>query len=126
MAYRVNEDGWMQMMYAWGLLHCGECGEVELQRALELARAHAKPIEEFRATSQLRFFGYHTLAAAQARAGSLIEAIKSKQDEFTTDYNEWVCNLRFGMEKLNVLLDSEQLYQGKFHLNHDKMDALPE
>lgn len=57
---------------------------------------------------------------------ALIEAIKSKQDEFTTDYEEWVCNLRFGMEKLNVLLDSEQLYQGKFHLNHDKMDALPE
>jgi len=57
---------------------------------------------------------------------SLIETIKSKEDEFTLDYDEWVDNLRFGMEKLNVLLDSEQIYRGEVHMNHDKTDTLPE
>lgn len=57
---------------------------------------------------------------------ALIEAIKSKEDEFTPDYDEWVYNLRYGMDQLNLLLDSEQIYQGKVHMNHDKMDTLPE
>ena len=57
---------------------------------------------------------------------ALIEAIKSKEDEFTPDYNEWVYNLRYGIKKLNTLLDSEQIYRGEVHMNHDKTDTLPE
>ncbi|WP_420422043.1 hypothetical protein [Simkania sp.] len=57
---------------------------------------------------------------------ALIETIKSKENEFTLDYREWVYNLRDGIEKLNLLLDSEQIYRGEVHVNHDKTDTLPE
>ncbi|MCB1068167.1 MAG: hypothetical protein KDK56_08280 [Simkania sp.] len=56
---------------------------------------------------------------------AFIETIKSREDEFTLDYREWVCNLRYGIEKLNLLLDSEQIYRGEIHMNHDKTDTLP-
>ena len=57
---------------------------------------------------------------------ALIETIKSKEDEFTPDYHEWVSNLRYGIKQLNTLLDSEQIYRGEVHMNHDKTDTLPE
>ena len=84
MTYEMQEDRWMQMMYSWALLHCGDCGDAELERALELAKAFARPLDEFHAMSMLRYMAFHTLAAAEARAGDWEAAIVAEQTALKT------------------------------------------
>ena len=61
-----------------------------------------------------------------AELEDLIDTINSKEDEQLTDYYEWVSNLRQGMKQLNALLDSEEIYRGGVHFNHEITDTVPE
>ena len=84
MNYVPAEDNWMHMMYAWALLHCGECADAETRRALDLARKFAKPLDEPRGMSIVRYSAYHTLAAAEAQAGHIQNAITAERTALET------------------------------------------
>lgn len=79
MNYVPQQDIWMKMMYAWMLVHCGECGEVEFQRAKEMATDFARTVEQSPAMSMVRYGAYHTLAAVHARGGDYAAAVKAER-----------------------------------------------